>query len=395
MAQRLLILLLGGREQPALLTAAHVEPDVVLCIAPFKSDKPPAVARWLGKFMPHVDLLEPLEVSPYRPQETSASILAAARAHRATATMVSIISAPMPMGIGGYQAAMDLGCPAYYLDTGTKLLLDMTGRIESEPISIGLGIREFALVNNVRVRDDAPRVDWSKAQQKHKAARTALRADMRAATALLNWLPRTETSFTWKGDWTLSDPVAPGARALLDALSECGVISSLQWSTADGKVQVKMTVKDRADALFLASFWLEQFVHEAGSAALLPDGTPLFDDCAWGVSFDAQGKAHREVDFIGVRGGTGLIASCKTAIKCWEKPNVDEIVSVSSLWGGNYLATMYVTNQFRPQRGDKLYQGYVEFTDWAARQNVTVVTGDDLPNLEAILVEAATQRVRR
>lgn len=395
MAGHLLILLLGGREQPALLTAARKEPDAVLCIAPAGSDKPQAVARWLGRYLPHADPLPALDVSPYQPQATRATILAAAAAQPGYMPLVSVTSAPMPMGIGGYQAALELGCPAYYLDTGTQLLLDMTGRNEPEPISIGLGIREFALVNNVRVRDDAPRVDWGKAQHKHRKARAALRADLQAATALFNWLPRSETSFTRTLDWALPASAAPGARALLDALCQCGVISRVQWNAAHGAPRVEVAVDDRADAFFLAGFWLEQLVHEVASAARLPDGTPLFDDCAWGVPFDAQGRAHREVDFLGVRGGTGLIASCKTAARSWEKKFVDEVVSVSSLWGGSYLAAMYVTNQFRPPRGDKQYAAYHEFVDWAARHNVTVVTGDDLPNLERILVEAATKRLRR
>jgi hypothetical protein len=129
--------------------------------------------------------------------------------------------------------------------------------------------------------------------------------------------------------------------------------------------------------------WLEQQVWQV-ARALRHAGSPLFDECERSVRFKLE-DATREVDFIGVRRGMAVVASCKTGHDARNKRHLDELGAVAEKMGGNYCVRLYIMDQVRQAPPLNQTDPWEQFLAQAKSARVVVVTGSDLPRLGEIL----------
>jgi hypothetical protein len=129
--------------------------------------------------------------------------------------------------------------------------------------------------------------------------------------------------------------------------------------------------------------WLEQHVWQI-ARALRHAGQPLFDECQRSMHFNVA-DAGREVDFIGVRRGMALIASCKTGKDARNKQHLDELEAVGKKLGGDYCVRLYITDQVRQPPPANQTDPWEQFLAQARSARSVVVTGAELPNLGEIL----------
>lgn len=388
MKGQLLVLLLGGREPPALMTAERLAPDAVYYVV--SADEPAVVGRvtaWLQEHLPQTEQMGSVAAAPYRPAETQAAVLKAVRSHPSLTPAVSLTGAPLPMAIGGYDAARELECAAYYLNSAAGELLDVTRRDAPRRLPSQRSVRDFVAANGVSVKEEAPLAPEVDAQQREAAQWMA--RDVAVTTELLRWLTAKEhvAGRTRTSRWTLGEQ----HRLLLEELGRCDILRKVQVrSDEEGRLLASCVIPNVVSRRFLEGIWLERYV-DTLACSLEHDGEPLFDDCMWSLHLWSAGTAEREIDVIGVRHGLGVIISCKTAVKeSWEKGNLDELTAVGKLLGGDYCTKVYVTSQPRPGAGQPRHEAVNAFLDWAEHQRVTVVTGDQLPQLAEILIREAT-----
>lgn len=295
----LLVLLLGGRPQASIFLAAQLQPAAVACVASRDSaDELPDVRAKLRRLLPHARLNEPQVVPPYRVTDTLQAIRAALAAFPNLAPAISLTGAPLPMSIGGYEAAHECGCPAYYINTSDSEILDLAGPEAAAPLLIRVTVADYLAFYDL-TRDPAG---------------------------------------------------VPSARAA-------------------------------------GGHWLEQLVWQA-ARSLRYAGAALFDECQRSVRFRLE-DATREVDFIGVRHGMAVIASCKTGNDARNKAHLDELAAVAEKLGGNYCVRLYITDQVRQAPPPNQVDPWEQFLAQARSARTVVVTGSDLPGLGAILQREA------
>ena len=96
--KQLLILLLGGRIQPAAMLALQRQPDVVVCI---HSLDEPQTATQIGALLrqrfPNLHLAPPMAVAAYAPEQTRTAIAQALAHFPDHQPAISLTGAPMPM----------------------------------------------------------------------------------------------------------------------------------------------------------------------------------------------------------------------------------------------------------------------------------------------------------
>lgn len=129
--------------------------------------------------------------------------------------------------------------------------------------------------------------------------------------------------------------------------------------------------------------WLEQYVWQAAQT-LRHEGKPLFDECRQGFRFKRV-EAGREIDFIGVRHGMALIASCKTGKDARNKAHLDELETIAERLGGRYCVRLYITDQTQPALAPDGSDPWAQFLTQARAARIVVVTGGDLARLGEIL----------
>lgn len=381
----LLLLLLGGRIQPAVMALQHFRPAVIGCIVSADTpERAEAVVRLAEQSLPGCRVLTPEIVPPYEPLATRTAIARLMEQTAARPVLISLTGGSMPMVLGGYEMARMHGWPAYYQDTASGQLLDLAAeqgvvRIDLRPSIVEYLAMHDARLNPTKVHPVGP------APNALQVRALALLAQRPTVTAeLLAWLfagQKSSTTGLRNLQWRLSD----AERTLLHELAALGLLRDLAWRANGERVQLR--VASGENLTFLNGHWLEQYVYRVAQTATHEDA-PLFDECAHSLHF-LSGGAPRELDFVAVRCGRLMTGSCKTSKNPWDKQALDELVAVTKNLGDNFTIRLFVTNQMRPATGHRLARSFAEFAAQAQKARIRIISGDDLPDLQTILCREA------
>jgi len=387
-----LILLLGNRLQPATMLAYHLRPAHVACIG--STDRPDTVsevrealtyllgaARWAGE----------RTVAPYRLDETLTAIDALAADHAGASLIIGLTGCPLPMSIAGYEAGRRRGCPVLYVNTAGAEVVDFTQPDQQESLRVRFAIKDYLAICGLQlVTGRKPRYFSTSAEQT-EAARLLGHAD----------LPGVEVIAALRQAGLLSGRrrrLHPGTlsregRHLLQQLADLHVLTEVSESFG-GFISIRVpTVGEQA---FLNGDWLEAYVWDVAQGLFAQDPT-LFDAADIRVAFQTRaaqreaGNILREVDFIALRGGAPLIATCKTGATPWQKHDLDEVAAVAQLLGGGYVTRLFISNQYPPISPDvQIQSAFAQFQEQARRQRVVLVSGEQLGHLPEVLRKEIT-----
>jgi hypothetical protein len=164
--------------------------------------------------------------------------------------------------------------------------------------------------------------------------------------------------------------------------------ASLAYATAPPPALPAPAAHQRQRRGQVDGHWLEAWIYHVAVNTQW-EGAPLFDSCAAGLRYQSQ-QAEREIDFIGIRRGIALVASCKTGKESWKKIWLDELVSVTKNLGDNYCTKLYITDALPPVAGSRQARAFTQFRQQADNARIVVVTGADLPKFEQILCHEVT-----
>jgi len=375
--QQLLILLLGGRIQPAAMLAFQRQPDAVVCI--HSLDEPQTAIQLQGllrKRFPKLQMAAPIPVAAYQAGQTRAAIAQALAHFPDHQPALSLTGAPMPMVIGAYTMAQRLGYPAYYLNTTDGQILDLAGESAGEDaFTLRIAMADYLTIHGQQWMNQADAHLRSAQTALYLQAVQLLLGDLPTATALLDWLMARRTDAQpQRRMWSLQ----AAHWHCLAQLYDLGLCEQVMMTATAKTTYVRYAINNAAHRQFLGGGWLEWMVAQTAHT------TGVFDECMHGVVL-RSGDAQREVDFIGVRRGQGLIASCKTGWRFWNKAYLDELGAAAKTLGDNYCTKLFITHRTKPTVHAPGADALPQFLKHAANQRVVVVTGEDLPKLGEIL----------
>ncbi len=379
--ETLLILLLGNRIQPATMLAYHLRPARVACIG--SADRPETldeVAAALGYVLGPGGLAGGRTVAPYRLGETLAAIDALLADQPALAPVIGLTGCPLPMSIAGYEAGRRLGCPVLYVNTQGAEIMDFTRPEQSEPLRIRFRrVDDYLATCGLQVVARRKPHYVTTPTERRAAAQLLARAG-EAGSRLIAAL-RAAGLMQGRAGRLRMKALDVEARRLLRDLATTRVVADL-IEHMDGSASCRIPAA--GEATFLNGDWLEEYVL-AVAEALRGQEPDLFDTAGQGVKF-RSGTAEREVDFMALRGGTPLIASCKTGADPWKKEDLDELAAVAQLLGGNYVTRLFITHQSPPlSPSPQSPDPYEQFREQARRLRIVPVTGRELGRLAEIL----------
>lgn len=391
-----LILLLGNRLQPATMLAYHLRPARVACIG--SADRPETV-REVQEALTYLlgagRLAGERTVSPYRLDETLAAIDELATDHTDASLIIGLTGCPLPMSIAGYEAGRRRSCPVLYVNTAGAEIVDFTRPDQMEPLRVRFAIKDYLAICGLQlVTGRKPRY-FSAPVERTEAARLLGRAG-RIGVEVIAAL-RQAGLFSGRRQQLPPATLSREGHHLLQQLAALHVLTEVSESF-HGFISLRVpTVGEQA---FLNGDWLEEYVWDA--AETLRAKEPALCDAtdlrvafrprhgAEATDFGSQNKL-REIDFIALRGGVPLIATCKTGAAPWQKQDLDEVAAVAQLLGGAYVTRLFISNQYPPTSSDVQIQGaFAQFQEQARRQRVVLVSDEQLVRLPEILRKELT-----
>lgn len=385
-AKQLLILLLGGRIQPAAMLAFQRQPDAVVCI---HSVDEPQTARELQRLLrrrfPQVLIADALGVSATVPGQTRTAIETVVARFPGYEVALSLTGAPMPMVVGAYTLAARLGWPAYYLSTADGQILDLASDEMAETLpatfTLRLNVADYLAIYGQQWVNQVEAEGRAGEKTSYSQAMKLLLADLATSTTLLDWLVEGRA---WEAPQRRLWQLGVEHWQLFEQLQALGLCQNLAMLPTAKSTYVRFQVHHASHRQFLSGGWLEVAVAQAAQQAT------RFDDWAYGLVM-RSGDAQREVDFLGVRRGQGLIVSCKAGWRFWNKAYLDELGAAAKMLGDNYCTKLFVTHRLRPALGTPGAVALPPFLQHAANQRIVVVTGEDLAKLASILQQESAK----
>lgn len=168
--------------------------------------------------------------------------------------------------------------------------------------------------------------------------------------------------------------------SILQEIEQLQLVSNVQRT----ETETRWTINGDEDAKFLLTGdWLELSVYQIASQLSKSQGTPLFDECGWGVK-DTKGKG--EIDFAGTFDGQMIIASCKTENSI-RRTWFEELHSKVEQLGKGMCSALLVSSVSKSSRTEKDLGDYEK---WARERQIVLVMVEDLSQLSNILRKIVT-----
>lgn len=388
MGRRVTVLVLGGRLTPNLVGILALRPAAVEFIV---SEDTPARYEEIYEVLRQVTDLDRSAEPHYLPAYDFIAnrdvCLAVAQRHPESEIIFDISSAPKIMGFAAYEVARFLHQRAVFVDTANGRLIDLVPP-SATPVPIAINLTQYLACYG---RRPEPTFDFQKLSVSQEQA---IKAASYLATAGLAAVEAMDKLRSWsqgKGKRTIpfkkTQPLSPEAREVLRQLESFGLITNLQ-EQPDGRVQY--TILNEMDWKYLEGTWLEVYVWHQVLQCRDEQGQPMFRESQVGLSFEIPSDgARKQIDVGYIYHGQMIHVSCKTGSKPFKTQYLDELRAVSSLIGGRFTSRLFVTNAFPPPETDSDYNDYKRFLSQAKDREIVVVTGEELPEVGAILKEQA------
>ncbi len=386
---RALLILIGGRQVPNVLTAQYLTPDLIVPIASREAMMPgkewEKVAPILRQLCPQ-GLAEPIVVDGFKLSETYEACLSLLKQHAEAEWVFNVTCATKVMSIAAYEAAIGVekyaggqpaGISVWYLDGFTRRVVTLAGKEPPDDLyrlSVSDYIAAYGRVARPRWAAPPPpaHIDFARALAK------APRAAMDLKRQFVN------QSFKAGHTHTLSFVARPQMRELLDAALANGFIASMQVGSIAtvpnrrGKFW-NFTIEINGDlpGRFINGDWLEVYTWWAATEAR------CFDDFCCSVEIPAGG-ANNELDLAATRAANLLIAECKTEQDPFDVQHIYKLDAIASLVGGLFVGRLFITCQSVPANPN-WKKSYDSFSEQARARQIVLVTGEQLQDLPEIL----------
>lgn len=370
-----LLVLIGGRQTPNVLSAQYLRPDVIAPIASREAMRP-------GEAWDRVKpVLEQLSRQVLAPQTVDAFDLADIRKECDQAMdrfpgahwVCNITCATTIMSIVAYEVGKARNADVWYFDTAGRRVVVLAGQPpQGNPYR--LSVAAYLQIYNRSAQSAAqPPNSWLElARQISESPDEAIvfRETLRNSGAntqfngprWLQSLNLTTTMFQWCKQAQTAGFIGQirnnGGRYDLEQ------IHSEFWPFVDGR-------------------WLEIYAWDAAQCA------GCFDDCCLAVQMPAQGgSAPNQIDLAATHAASLLVAECKTEARPFRTEHLDQLRAITSMIGGSFVSALFISACSEQSANA---QALAAFRDQARVRQIVVVTGDQLEGLPDILKREATR----
>ena len=376
---RALLVLIGGRQVPNLLSAQYLRPDRIVPVASHEALRPGDVWAHIEPVLRQLcpeGLQAPIVVDAFDLEAIRQGCSAAFDAWPEAEWVANVTCATTVMSIGAYEAARARGHAVWYLNSARRQVVSLHGAPVASEQVYRLDIANYLSIYGRSLGKkliQEPTLEACAAVlAQHPQATVAFREQLRAAGA---------------------DKKSPAASLVLPALSaEIQLIAealhtaglfSLTWPQAGGPPRAE-TVSKRLWG-FINGGWLEVY---AGMAAREAD----CDDVCSGLEIPGVTGANNELDLVATYGGTLIIGECKTDHKPFKTSYLDKLGSVGALLGGDFVTRIFICSQIVDLSDQSASAAFKAFKRQAAERRIVVVTGDALTSLaQQLRTEAGNQ----
>lgn len=384
-----MIILTGGRSTPAVLGALTVKPRAVEFIN--SRDEAYRQDEIVSALRPLADVTLPTVCETIDAYDMDAAFEACASIVQRIGDgpfVINLSSGTKVMALGAYEFARQQQCPALYVDTNARRVLDLTTRQ-------GYATVPLTVENYMACYRRSPVAKFNE---------ETLSCSLEQAIELAEWLVTTgEPALTvlesirrygeGKGKRTCRvDKYQPNNMAL----RVWQKLASLALLERIGNMEAtfSFTLRSDADFEFLKGTWLELFVWHEARNQRNKEGAPVFDDALFNFEIPGDSSsARKEIDVGLMVAGQMIHCSCKAGGKeIWSTRHLDELRAVSSLIGGRFCSRVFITPKKPPAEGDGDWKSYQLFLEQARDRQIVVIAGDQLSRVGAHLAHEASNR---
>jgi hypothetical protein len=403
--KKALLILVGGRIIPNVLTILNEEPDLIIPIISkdeeknFERFEKGIKTLFTEKNRPfdwEKDWDASFKVEAFNLEDIKNICLQAVDKYRGFEWIFNITSATTIMSMGAYEAAkeciaQDIPISCWYLDTAHTNIVRLSGK-ERDSSIFNISLDDYVAVHNRRLEDSVwkkPRADienqWltfayflvedTKHLQAHKNLITNIKKEIgeRKKTAKENDLSLDvdTTSFTFRINTTIYD--------LLEKAYAVGLLEDLSKDTENYTFKFS-----KEQFVFFEGTWLELYVwSEVGKLA-------AFKDCRWSqcivdndvpVTIETVRYTDRqnELDVSAMYQAQLFIFECKTGYDAFKSDTVYKLDSVASTFGGGFVSKFLVTSRSQKDIQDDKFEGKVRI------RGIKLITQEQLQNIGQIV----------
>lgn len=389
-----LLILVGGRPIPNILTVIHEQPEMIVPICSSESVKEewPELKQAIERLSPMSAILEPDLVDAFAVEAIQKACELAFFRYPQADWIFNVTTATSLMTLGAYKAADNCrklyegaSIRCWYLDTANSRVIPLVGEGRDNTI-FSITVDQYVAAYNYRLQDGS--------NLKHHRDRY-LKDDWMTFATRLGKNPREASLLKQMFSKAAGSPRAVKnvtnsfeTSAFLRDLEAIGLVSKLQ---ADER-HFHFTLSEE-QFKFLDGAWLELYTYQEARSL------GLFDDIQWSkeiIDNDPERTArfplqYKELDVSLTYKAQMMVVECKTGKEGLESKTLDEIVTIADLVGRGFVVKLLVTSHSLPDKMDANQQSsHEDFQTKAKRRGVYVVTREKLPHLGFILRKQAT-----
>ncbi len=375
-----LLILVGGRPIPNILTVIHEKPDVIVAVCSKESIE----EEWLQlkpaieKFLPSVTIKEKEPIDAYDVDAIKNTCERALLEHPDAEWVLNITGGTSLMTHGTYIAAeycskqRGISVRCWFLDTGHVRVISLLGKKRDASIFY-LSVEQYIAAHNYNLKDSGNTVNCRVVCQQEDWLAFAYRLGKNPLE--VNLLKQILKDYNDKTRKTLKDDKK---FQFLQELQKLGMVSKLREE--EGYLHFFLSDKQRK---FLDGAWLELYVLQDAQ------NTGFFDDSLWSkeiVDNDPKRAAKnpfifKEMDVSLTYKAQLMIVECKTGDEGSKTKTLDDLVTVADLVGKGAVFKVLVTSQAEQENKSE------EFQAKARSKSVRVIMQEELPQVGTILTE--------
>lgn len=378
MKKKALLLLIGGRQIPNVLSAQGFQPDNIFPVATHESMQPnrewSSVVPILRQLCPE-GLQEPVVVNGESWRDSYDACLRILKDNPGFEWVFNITCGPKVLALAAYDVALpmmkDLDISIWYLASSSRQVEVLKGK----PPNIDLykiDVQNYLKTYGWEIKYTAPE------KEEINFARSLIQCpdDVKRFVKLIM-----DERLT--GNVLEIELISDRLTRLLGPSKKAGLIDDYQVGkrkfNSYGRLTIPCAIHTKKLSKLRKFFdggWLETYTYWAAVKS------SVFDDVMTGVEIFKQGISN-ELDFVATRSGTLLLAECKTSSSKSKDPDeklvLDKFNSVAELMGGNSVRKLLITTA-KNMNIDK----NTSFLNKAASRQIVLVNYQDLPELPEI-----------
>jgi len=383
MAQKVRILVVGGRFMPHQIGIAAESPDVVACIASPDTKQQTETAFSSLKGLSNLQVIEPIEyVRPYNLKEARSKCEQMAKRFPRAEITFDVTSAPKIPSFAALKTAQKLGCRVIVVNSSDGRIINVEPESLDTDFDIQLTLDQYLGCFGRRAVEKFDPKKLSIPESQALEAAKFLGDGDPVKSGVLSCIRQWSQG---KGKRTIplskTKAIPNDYFTVFKKIEALGLVDRVERNAA-GRLSFQLA--NDFDFDFLKGKWLELLVLNTARSLCDDSGTRIFEAACMSVEIPSN-EEKKEIDVACVSRGRLLLFSCKTS-NPFRTANLDQLRAVSDLVGGDFTTRIFVTNEFAPHEDKKdERKNFREFQEHAHAHKIVVLCGDQLPNLSTII----------